>query len=69
MSASNASTVKELEDFIDESFNNVSLLLDTAAYLTDVSIPDHRCPEGNLAKLEAQFLSFKENVEVQIKNL
>ena len=60
LTSSNASTIKELEDFIDKSFCNVFGLLDSAQP-TDMSTPVKQHPDGNLAKLESQFFIFKEN--------
>jgi hypothetical protein len=60
LTSSNASTIKELEDFIDKSFCNVFGLLDSAQ-LTYMSTPVKQHPDGNLAKLESQFFIFKEN--------
>lgn len=66
--SSNASTIKELEDFIDKSFCNAFGLPDFAQP-TDLSTPVKQHTDGNLAKLESQFFTFKENVEVQLQSL
>ena len=61
-------SIKELEGFIDKSFCNAFGLPDFAQS-TDMSTPVNQHPDGNLAKLESQFFTFKENVEAQLQSL
>ena len=68
LTSSDASTIKELEGFIDRSFCSAFGLPDFAQP-TDMSTPSNRHTDGNLAKLESQFFTFKESVEAQLQNL
>ena len=63
LTSSDASTIRELESFIDRSFCSAFGLP------TDMSTPSNRHTDGNLAKLESQFFTFKESVEAQLQNL
>ena len=66
--SSDASTIRELESFIDRSFCSAFGLPDFAQS-TDMTTPSNRHIDGNLAKLELQFFTFKESVEAQLQNL
>ena len=68
LTSSDASTIKELEGFIDRSFCSVFGLSDFAQP-TDMSTPSIRHTDGNLAKLKSQFFAFKESAEAQLQNL
>ena len=68
ITSSDASTIRELESFIDRSFCSAFGQPDFAQ-LTDMSTPSNRHTDGNLAKLESQFFTFKESVEAQLQNL
>ena len=64
----NASTITDLEAFIDKSFYSASELSDPVQPM-DFSAPAQRRSEENLPKLEVQFLTFKENVTTQLQVL
>ena len=68
LTSSDASTIRELESFIDGSFCSAFGLSDFAQPM-DMFTPSNRHTDGNLAKLESQFFTFKESVEAQLQNL
>ena len=68
LTSPDASTIRQLEGFIDRSFFSTFGLPDFAQ-LRDRSTPSNRHTDGNLAKLESQFFTCKESVEAQLQNL